>query len=166
MARILTNPLMAARQILRSDRGWLLFLEVALAGDQYIRLVQNEQHLMADGRAWQACPINLEGISEDEDGTLGDIRFTVPNVSREALRLVETDQILGRPIIAWLQYAGSLDTFEAALSWRHTIISATADEMQATFECGHAAELHKCPGPLFDRKRFRQLQPGVGVRLI
>lgn len=166
MARTLTNPLMAARQLLRSDRGWLLFLEVALPASKYIRLVQNEQHLQADGRAWQACPIRIEGISEDEEGTLADIRFTVPHVSREAIRLVETDQLLGETITAWLQYEGKLDTFEAALSWTHKIIGASIDELNATFECGHAAELHRCPGPLFTRQQFRQLQPGVGQRLI
>jgi hypothetical protein len=166
MARSLPNALHAARRKLRQTDGWLLFLEVALRSGKYARLVKNEQHLQADGRTWQAANIRLELPEEDSEGNLGQLLVRVPNVSREALRLVEVeDDVLGCPCTAWLQNVANLTTFEPALSWEHVILDAEVDEKTATFLCGHAAELVKCPGPLIDRQRFPQVLPGMGVRL-
>ena len=166
MAKSLPNPLHAARRKLRQADGWLLFLEVALHNGKYVRLVKNEQHLIADGRTWQAANVQLQLPEEDGEGDLGELLITVPNVSREALRLVEVEnELLGCNCTAWLQHAANLATFEPALSWQHVILEAELDETVATFRCGHAAELVKCPGPLIDRTRFPQVLPGVGVRL-
>lgn len=166
MARTLANPLHIARQVLRQEHGWLLFLELELGSGKYIRLVRNEQHLQADGRTWQACQLTLELPGEDAEGSMGELIFTVPNVAREALRLVEVECVLlGRTATAWLQHAGHLEAFEPALSWQHIVLDAELTEPAARFRCGHASELHKVPGPIIDRVRFPGVLPGAGVRL-
>jgi hypothetical protein len=166
MARAISSELHIARNVLRQETGWLMFLEVALHSGQEIRLVHNARHMQADGRTWQAAEIGLEIPGEDAEGSLGELTFSVSNVSREPLRLVEVeDELLGCEVVAWLQHAANLDGFEPALSWRHTILEAEIGELVASFKAGHAAELQKVPGPLYTRQRFPQLLPGVGVRL-
>ena len=155
----------AARRLLNFDAGWLTFVEIQLASGNYVRLVENPQHLRANGVNWQACDMKVQLPLEDIDGTLGNVLITVPNVSREVLRLVEVDELLGRPLVAWIANAKLLDSFDAAFSWSHVTLDATASEKTATVQCGHPAEQLIAPGPTYRRSRFRQLVAGDGLRL-
>lgn len=166
MGRAFSNELQIACNMLRQEQGFLLFLEVDLHNENQIRLVRNDRHIEADGRTWQAVSLDVTVPDEDAEGTLGELDFTVSNVSREPLRLVEVDnELLGCEVTAWIQHAANLDSFEPALSWKHTIVEAEIDELTAVFRAGHAADLQKVPGPLYKRQDFPQLLPGVGVRL-
>lgn len=166
MARSLGNELMIARSLLRQEHGWLLFAEVALHNGRFVRLVQNERHLKADGRVWQAASVALQVPEEDDQGNLGQMVFAVSNITREPLRLVEVENdLLGCPITVWLQHSGNLEAFVHALSWTHVIVDSEIDERTARFTAGHEAAMHRVPGPLFTRSEFPQLLSAAGIRL-
>ncbi len=163
--RAISSPLHVARHVLEGLEGWLLFVEVEL-GTGSFRLVRDTQHREGDGKVWQRAAIEIDLPPEDADGSLGTLTFSIPNVSRVPLAYVEaSDEILGRPVTVYLQHESALDTFEPALSWRHTIVDFRATELVATFEAGHSAEQVRVPGPLFTRVDFPQLLPTAGVRL-
>lgn len=166
MPRPMASELHVARNILRQERGWLEFIEVSLHGGDSIRLVRSDRHVFADDRTWQAASVSIERSPEDSEGTLGELSFSVSNVSREPLRLVEVeDELLGCEVIVWYQHAARLEAFEPSLSWRHLIVDAEISELTAKFTAGHASDGHRVPGPVYTRQAFPQLLAGVGVRL-
>lgn len=164
--RVLTSPLHIARHIMSTTEGWLLFVEVALGGGSFFRLVRDNKHHEANGKKWQRASIEIELPVEDAEGALGELVIAIPNVSQLALAYVEVDdEILGRTLTAWLVHESSMEAFDANLSWQHRILDMECDEVVARFHCGHSAELVRVPGPLFNRIDFPQLLPSAGVTL-
>lgn len=154
--------------MMAQDKSLLFFAEISLAAGE-MRLVDNTEHMLADGRHWQSASLKINPPSEDSTGSMGQLSFTVPNASQLPMSWVEIDDpvtlepvILGRPITCWLQHEGNLTTFAPGLSWKHRILNAEITEKFAVFECGHPADLIRVPSQLYDRKRFPQLRATGG----
>ena len=165
MARSIDSTLQIARQVMQSSSAWLLFVEIDADVGKF-RMVNNAQHLEANGFRWQAADISIELPIEDAEGGLGELAIAIPNVSRIPIFYVDSeDDILGKSITIYLQLEGNLDSFEEELSWTHVCLSAEVSERTARFRCGHAAQNQRVPGPLFDRVAFPQLLASGGISL-
>jgi len=151
MSRPIPSPLHVARHILETDKAWLFFVKIELAGST-IRLVKSRRHIQADGVVWQASSVLIDLPSEDGSGALGEMVISVPNVSRLPISYVEAQgELLGRDVTAYLQHESSLDVFVDALSWRNRILSCEITAAQANFRCEPASGLHKIPSVVFNR---------------
>lgn len=163
--RTLTSPLQVARHVLMHDKAWLLFVEVpSKTGGNFYRLVRNTRHVAADGKTWQAAAMSIELPEENAEGDLGEVAFTLPNVSRIPMALVEVDgEFLGQTLTCWLQHEANLATFVAGLSWTALVLSCEASEKVIRFRCGHPSAGLRMPTQRFDRARFPQLLPTGGA---
>lgn len=164
--RTLTTPLHVARQVLASDKAWLLFVQVDLKDGRKLRIVRNSVHIAANSLKWQAMQMQISLPAEEADGSLGQATLGISNVSRIPMLYLETDNlILGQRLTFWLQHQTSLTTFNAALSWQAVALKATMNAMTAEIVCGHPASAMKMPQGVYDRSTFPQLLPGGGVNL-
>ncbi len=162
--RQLSTPLHIARHVLLSDAAWLLFVEAPLKSGGFIRLVRNSRHLAAGGRKWQACSIEIELPESSAEGALGELRITLPNVSRLPMLYLEAaNELLGQTFTCWLAHERSLEAFSSALAFAHTALRATMNERVATIVCGHPAQNKRTPAAVYDRRVYPQLLPGGGL---
>jgi len=170
MARTLTSALQVARHLIESKDPWLLFVEVESKSrpGSFFRLVNNTRNIEADGKRWMATTMKIELPEESGEGTLGQLRIAIPNISRIPMAFVEggegEDDLIDQPVTVTLAYAANLDSvnFAGSPSWRHVITEAVCDEQTAVFVCGHPAGIRMAPGPTYDRVSYPQLLPSAG----
>lgn len=164
MARALTSAVMVARSILSDAQGWFMFVEIERSDGSFYRLVDNNRHLEADGKVWQAASIKLGMPEENIDGTLGQLTLTIPNVSRLPMAAVELDdELLGQVVRVWFAHESFLDTFDPALLWVHEGAKVKANAAELTLTCGHPSAGKRIPAVRFTRANFPQLLPQGGL---
>lgn len=164
MPRTLTTSLHAARHAIAQASGWLWFAEIQRFAGGYYRLVSASRHVQADGKVWQAAGFTVQVAEERSDSSAAEMTLTLPNVSRLPLAVVEVeDEIVGANLTLWLQHESALATFAPGASWRHRVLSVTADEEVMTLACGRPGP-KRVPGVRFTRAKFPQLRPEGGVR--
>lgn len=158
MPRTITSPLHAARLALMSDAAWLLYVQIGRKAGGYFRLVKSERHqTTTDGRVWQAASLDIVLPEEDAEGTLGDLKVTLPNVSRIAVAYLEQGDIIGQTLTCTLGLAGQ--PLLAALTWQHLISGAKVRARTCVLACDHPANVQQVPRGVFDRASFPQLLP-------
>lgn len=160
MPRPLTSPLHIARHWLMRDRAWLLFVEIPASNGGFFRLVRNGVTVNGDEKVWQPASIEIELPGEEAEGALGQLKLSIPNVSRLPVAYLELGEgeLIGFTATCWLQHEENLDVFDPALSWEQLILAAEGDEGRLTVECGHPASVEQGPGHVFTRREFPQLQ--------
>jgi len=164
MPRTLTSPLQVARLALFSDQAWLLYVEITRAAGGYFRLVRSQRHqTTTDGRVWQACAIDIVLPEEDAEGSLGDLRLTLPNVSRVPGAYIENGDILNQRVTCYLGLEGQ--ALSPALSWTHRVGAARVRARTVTLTCDHPANQQTVPRGRFDRQSFPELLPQGRIRL-
>lgn len=162
--RNISSALQVARNVLHSSDAFLFCVEVPCVAGGFYRLVKNSRHLTVGSKTFSAASIEINIPDEVSDGSLSEGSITIPNVSRLPMAAVEIDgELRGQTITWWLVSTADVSALPAGLSWRQTILTAIATERTMTLECGHAANIRKVPGRIFDRTKFRQLLP-VGGR--
>lgn len=149
---------LAARALLADDEAWLTLLQVQTAPGQVIRLVDNPEHITAGGVVWQASSFLVEGLSENDEGDLAQIRVTVSNVSRIPAALVELGQIIGQPATLYLVHTSDLATLPEELSFTQPVLSSEIGAKFATFTAGEAPSMPRVPGGVYTRKAFPQIR--------
>ena len=164
MARALTSAVMVARSILSDAQGWFMFVEISRTDGNFFRLCDNNRHMEANGKIWQAASIKLSMPEENIDGTLGQLTLTIPNVSRLPMAAVEVDgELLGQTVRVWFAHESSLATFDPALLWVHEGAKVKANAAELTLTCGHPSAGKRIPAVRFNRTNFPQLLPQGGV---
>lgn len=160
MPRTATSALYLARARVSSREGWRLFVEIPSTVSGSFRLVDDNRHCEADGKVWQAAGIVLSLPEEELEGTLGEVRLSIPNISRLPLAHVETGDILGQSLTAWIAHSANLASFASgnALRFEHRIVKADCTEKVMTLSCRHVVAGMTLPRGRYTREQFPQLR--------
>lgn len=156
--RTFTSAIQIARHVLANELAWFFFVEIPRRSGGSFRLVNNNRHVTADGKFWQAASFDIELPAEDAGGSLGEATFVLQDVSRLAIALIEIDgELVGQTAVFAVQHESNLGTFDPALEWSMVIKAVEVSERTVKAECGHPAMVARVPSRVFSRAQFPQL---------
>lgn len=153
------------RSRLAHAEGWRTFVEIeSVVPGRYFRLVDDNRHLHADAKLWQACGLDVTLPEMSVEGTLGELTVSIPNISRLPLAYAEAENdIIGCKVTAWVAHSANLATFAGgnAFDFRHVCTAVRASEERFEITCRHLAAGgvggRKVPHRRYDRRAFPQL---------
>ena len=166
MARSFSTLLQVATRVLHAADGFLVFVQVPLSGGDEIRLVRNTAPVNANSAIWEPCSLAVSVPEEDAEGSLGEMSFTIPNVSLQVAAVIESGELDGALATVWIQNVRNFAAFDPAAKWTHRITEYRVREPEATFGCKHPADPIQFPIRTITRKHFARLvRDGGGVRI-
>lgn len=72
------------------DGAWVVLLELAIDGEDVIRLVNNNEDVIWNGYQWQKFAFELDTIKEDGQGGLPSFTVQISNVTRQYTSLIDS----------------------------------------------------------------------------
>lgn len=92
----LSQALIQAKNQIESNEAWLICFDfVSPNSDLEFYLVMNNEDVTINGRLYQAFPLELDEIAENNTGGIGQFSIKVSNIDRVVQQYVEQDATFG-----------------------------------------------------------------------
>jgi len=138
MARDLHADMKIAKNLIASDKAWIVLFEISVSDIEIFRLTNNEEAVTFNSLVYSPFPIMMETMEESGQGDLPYINVTVSNVERVLNNYMEQrNGLLDQKVKMQLVNEANLINDAASITINLVIRETTVTENAITFRLSH-----------------------------
>lgn len=142
--RQLPPAILRAANRMDQDSPWLILLDIAIAGEETMYLVNNNEDVVFDGRTYVAFAFTVDQPKESSKGEIPSIQLAVANATRTLQAYVEAYQGgVGATVTMRIVNAGLLAENYAELTANFQVMACKCTAQWVTFTLGTINPLNR-----------------------